>query len=203
MPLTPTVNGKAPSRNTTTELDLYAAEFAKLVDRYVPSRGEAPSAWLLRLPNEAYQYYQEGILTFGSDARTPIQRRGRLYLIHTTLLFMWMSWGKERARERFQAHANEGTRRAASLVTLETYRRAGVLAHYEVDDWFSTPVVDWGVTLISGAVQSDRVSDPELRAALQADPTVHRSVKTLVSLGASEAVPSRGKLELESSSPSR
>jgi len=116
---------------------------------------------------------------------------------------MWMSWGKETARERFQAHTKEGSRHAASLVTLETYRRAGVLAHYDVDDWFSTPVADWGISLISGAVENDRVTDPELRAALQETPTVHCSVKTLVSLGAIEAVPSRGKLELQSSTPNR
>ena len=99
MSATRPANAKALPRNTTKELDIYAAEFAKLVDRHSPTRSDTPTDWLRRLPDEAYRYFQEGISTFGSDAKTPIERRGRLYLIHSALLFMWMSWGKDEARE--------------------------------------------------------------------------------------------------------
>lgn len=193
---TRTVSAKALPRNTTKELDIYAAEFAKLVDKHSPSRSDAPSGWLRRLPDEAFTYYQEGVSTFGSEARTPIERRGRLYLIHTALLFMWMSWGKETARERFQSQANEGTRRAASLVTLEHYRRAGVLAHYDTDDWFFQPVGEWTVSLISGAVNVEAVADDALRAVLRGQTTVSCDVLTLSSLRAQEAIPGRMSLSL-------
>lgn len=196
MSATRTVNAKALPRNTTKELDVYAAEFAKLVDRHSPTRSDTPAHWLRRLPDEAYRYFQEGVSTFGSDAQTPIERRGRLYLIHTALLFMWMSWGKDKARERFQCHANEGTRRAASLVTLEHYRRAGVLADFSAGDWFFQPVGKWEVSLISGAVDTDLVDDEELRDALQAHPKVDCDVLTLSGLRAEEAIPTRTSLSL-------
>jgi hypothetical protein len=191
-----TVSAKALPRNTTKELDIYAAEFAKLVDKHSPSRSDTPSDWLQRLPDEAYRYYREGVSTFGSDAQTPIERRGRLYLIHTSLLFMWMSWGKETARERFQSQPNEGTRRAASLVTLEHYRRAGVLAQYEPSDWFSQDVGEWSVTLISGAVDLDAVEDDALLEALRNQTTVDCDVLTLSSLRVQTAIPERESLSL-------
>jgi hypothetical protein len=184
------------SSDATTELDIYAAEFAKLVDRHTPSRRDAPAGWLRRLPDEALQYYWKGIATFGSAAQTPIERRGRLYLIHTTLLFMWMSWGKSTARERFQARPDEGTRRTASLVTLEHYRRGGVLADYEVDDWFSAPVDEWAVTLISGAVDDASVPDASRRAALRQETTVRLDVGTLAQLRAAGAIPAPSALSL-------
>jgi hypothetical protein len=182
--------------NTTKELDIYAAEFAKLVDRHTPSRRDTPSVWLRRLPDEAFQYYRQGVSTFGSAARTPIERRGRLYLIHTALLFMWMSWGKSTARERFQRRANEATRRAASLVTLERYRRAGVLANYEASDWFAEPVGEWTATLVSGAVDAEQVPDEELCARLRAQPTVSCSVRVFSRLRAGGAIPARKALSL-------
>jgi len=196
-PTSRTVNAKALPRNRTKELDIYAAEFAKLVDRHSPSRSDVPSEWLRRLPDEAYRYYQEGVSTFGSEARTPIERRGRLYLIHTSLLFMWMSWGKQTARECFQAQANEGTRRAASLVTLEHYRRAGVVAHYETDHWFNQPVGQWTAALISGAVRLDRVPAGDLNDAIQRQTTVECSVRTFARLRTEGALPSRSALSLD------
>lgn len=196
MATTRTAKVDSSPRNTTKELDIYAAEFAKLVDRYAPSRGDRPSDWLRRLPDEAYHYYQEGVSTFGSDARTPIERRGRLYLIHTALLFMWMNWGKTTARERFQSDPNEGTRRAASLITLERYRRAGVLAHYESNDWFSAPVAEWTVSLISGAVDPKKVRDDALRTAIQNQTTVNSTVGTFSKLRSVGAIPSRDALQI-------
>jgi hypothetical protein len=196
MPSTRTVSAKALPEKTTKELDIYAAEFAKLVDRHTPSRHDGPSDWLRRLPDEAFEYFAQGISTFGDAARTPIERRGRLYLIHTALLFLWMSWGKDAARERFEEDADEATRRAASLVTIEHYRRAGVLATYDANDWFSRPVGAWTVSLISGAVDVERVADDSLRAALRVQTTVSCSVNSFGALRAAAAVPSRDSLSL-------
>jgi hypothetical protein len=198
MATTGTTRAKGLPRNRTKELDIYAAEFAKLVDRHSPSRSDTPSEWLRRLPDEAYRYYQEGVSTFGSEARSPIERRGRLYLIHTSLLFMWMSWGKKTARECFQTQANEGTRRAASLVTIEHYRRAGVLANYETNHWFNQPASQWTVALISGAVRLDRVPAGELTEAIQRQTTVRCSVRRFARLRRQGALPSRSALSLDS-----
>jgi len=186
----------AVAGNTASELDVYAAEFAKLVDRHMPSRDDSPSEWLRRLPDEVYHYYQEGVSTFGAEAQTPIERRGRLYLIHTSLLFMWMSWGKKKARERFQCQASQSTRRAASLVSLEQYRRAGVIAQYEPADWFFQPVDEWTVSLVSDAVERERVADEALREMLRDRATVNCPVSTFATLRASGAVPSRESLDL-------
>jgi hypothetical protein len=189
MTTTRTARTKGISGKTATELDIYAAEFAKLVDRHSPSRSDTPSEWLRRLPDEAYHYYREGVASFGADARTPIERRGRLYLIHTALLFLWMNWGKQKARERFQCKANESTRRAASLVTLERYRRAGVLAHVEPADWFFQPVAEWSVSLRSAAVETETVGDPALRAALRNREVVDSTVAAFSRLRMNEGVP--------------
>ena len=183
--------------NTTAELDLYAAEFAKLVDRYAPSRTDAPSDWLQQLPDEAFSYYHHGTLTFGREAKTPIERRGRLYLIHTALVFMWMTWGKSKARRLFQSHAHKGTRRAASLVMLEHYRRGGVLSTYNVYDWFFRPVDQWQVTLVCEAVQADQVEDAPLQRSLRAETVTQCSAKAFSQLRASGALPSRGRLTLD------
>jgi photoactive yellow protein len=149
---------------------------------------------LRRLPEEVFQYYWNGISTFGADARTPMQRRGRLYLMHTALLFMWMSWGKQTAHKRFQAHARRGTRRAASLVSLDIDRRAGVLAQYETDDWFSQPVEAWSVTLITGVVDIGKVTDDALREALRVETVLTCDATTLSELRAEGAVPKRTSL---------
>ena len=178
------------------ELDIYTAEFAKLVDRYLPSRASTPSAWLARLPDEAFLYYHRGTATFGREARTPIERRGRLYLIHTTLVFMWMSWGKPTARDRFQSHAERGTRRAASLIALEHYRRAGVLADYGVFSWFFEPIGQWDTPLISAAVRADRVPDADLRADLRETPVLDCSADTFSTLRSAGALPGRDALVL-------
>jgi hypothetical protein len=181
---------------TASELDIYAAEFAKLVDRYPPTPSDVPAAWLSRLPNEAFLYYHRGTATFGREARSPIERRGRLYLIHTALVFMWMSWGKPTARDRFRSYAEKGTRRAASLISLEHYRRAGVLADYTVFSWFFEPVGQWDVSLISAAVRTDRVSAPEIRSALREGPVVHCSADTFAALRSAGALPRRDALVL-------
>jgi hypothetical protein len=196
MPSTRTVSARALPRNTAKELDIYAAEFAKLVDRHTPSRSDTPSAWLRRLPNEAFNYYKEGVSTFGSDAQTPIERRGRLYLIHTALLFMWMSWGKDTARERFTSHANEATRRAASLITLERYRRVGVLADYDTSHWFLQPVDEWRAILISGAVDRTSVADDALAATLRDETTASCSVRTFSRLRTEGAIASRASFSI-------
>lgn len=197
MPSTRSVSTEPSPSEATTELDIYAAEFAKLVDRHTPSRRDTPSDWLRELPDEAFQYYQKGIATFGSSAQTPIERRGRLYLIHTTLLFMWMSWGKATARERFQHHPDAGTRRASSLVSLEHYRRAGVIEGFHPTDWFFDPVADWPVSILSDAVDRERVSDEKLRTALREQALVRRDVSTLSALRAEGAVPPPKALSLD------
>ena len=192
-----TASSEAFSETATKELDVYAAEFAKLVATYTPSRSDAPSAWLGRLPDEALDYYHRGISTFGTDAGTPVERRGRLYLIHTSLLFMWMNWGKDTARTRFQEHLEKGTRRTASLVMLEYYRRAGVLTHYDVPNWFYQPVEEWTVCLKTDALDPEQVSDGDLKRALQTQDLFVCEMPVLSSLHATGAIPSLHKLSLE------
>lgn len=192
-----TVSAHALPDGDTNELDLYAAEFAKLVSRYSPYRHEAPSAWLSRLPNEVYLYFHRGTTTFGRDARTPIERRGRLYLIHTALVFMWMNWGKSTARQRFQSKAEKGTRRAASLIALEHYKRGGVFADYNTFDWFFQPVDEWTVTLISAAVRSERIPDPELKDSVEETPLAQCTVGTISALRSASALPARKNLVLD------
>lgn len=189
-----TPNG--PPTDTTAELDIYAAEFAKLVDRYAPSRTESPSDWLRRLPDEAFSYYHRGTTTFGREAETPIERRGRLYLIHTALVFMWMTWGKSKARRLFQSHAHKGTRRAASLIMLEHYRRGGVLSTYDAYDWFFQPVDQWQVTLVCETVRAERVQDAALQRSLRAEKVTRCPAKTFSELRSSEALPTRDRLDL-------
>jgi hypothetical protein len=181
------------------ERDVFAAEFAKLVDSYTPSRTEAASKWLGRLPSEAFYYYRSGIATFGTGAGSPIERRGRLYLIHTALVFMWMSWGEETARERFRSHPQRGVRRTASLVTLECYRRGGIVARYEAPGWFFRPVADWPVTLISAAVRTEEISKnspskDSLARKLSERSQLETTVESLRSLRNDHAVPSLRKL---------
>lgn len=185
------------STGETSELDIYAAEFAKLVERHPPSRRKPPSDWLARLPNEAFLYYHQGTSTFGRKAQTPIERRGRLYLIHTALVFMWMSWGKETARKRFQSHPDEGTRRAASVITLEHYKRGGVFADYTIDNWFFQPVGEWEATLFSAAVDIDNVPEADLRTSLHHKSALQCNVNTIATLRAADALPNRSALVLD------
>lgn len=180
------------------EQDIFAEEFAQLVNRYTPSQTEAPSEWLSRLPTEVFKYYRRGIATFGEEATAPIERRGRLYLMHTALVFMWMSWGKTTARERFQAHSSRGTQRAASIIILECYRRAGKVMHYGVPSWFYQPVEQWSVALISAAIQLETVSDPTLKAKLAEKTVIRTDVSDLSTLRAAGALPSLGDLSIDS-----
>ena len=182
--------------HSASELDIFAAEFAKLVERYRPSRKKRPADWLARLPIEAFKYYDRGLASFGGDAHTPIERRGRLYLMHTALLFMWMSWGKDTARRRFKATPNEGTCRAASLVTLEYYKRCGIIAHYDPSDWFFAPVPDWTVALITNGMNARQATAPSTRSAIRDNRTLTRDVRTLTRLRDQGAVPKRQDLSL-------
>jgi hypothetical protein len=197
MPANRLLTQPSTSADNSAELDLYAAEFAKLVRRYPPSRTDFPSDWLTRLPDEAFSYYHRGTATFGRTAQSPMERRGRLYLIHTALVFMWMRWGKKTAGERFQVHAERGTRRAASLITLEHYRRGNVLARYTTPDWFLTPVQKWEIELVSAAVRTDQVPDETLRRAVRTQKLVSGTAKTLSTLRKAGALPGRAELRLE------
>lgn len=197
MPSTQVLSSDALSTGNATELDIYAAEFAKLVEGHPPSRQAHPSTWLSRLPNEAFLYYHRGTSTFGRDARTPIERRGRLYLIHTALVFMWMSWGKSAARKRFQSHPDKGTRRAASLITLEHYKRGGVFASYNTEHWFFQPVAEWEVSLSSATVDTGQVPQGDFRSTLKAQDIVECTVDTVSSLRTADALPNRGDLTLD------
>jgi hypothetical protein len=186
-----------PDNSSTTELDIYAAEFAKLVNRYAPSRTDQPSDWLGRLPDEAFHYYNRGISTFGGEATSPIDRRGRLYLVHTALVFMWLSWGKTAARKRFQTDADEGTSRAASLITLEHYKRAGVLTAYKTYDWFSQPVEEWTVSINAASVRMEALPpSADLRDVLREQNAVRSTVDILSKLQSIGGVPSRSALSL-------
>jgi hypothetical protein len=189
------VEGPAPA-DTQDELDRYADEFADLVRQCPPSRTEAPSDWLARLPAEIFAYYDHGVATFGGRAQTPAQRRGRLYLLHTALVLMWMNWGKQGARERLESQTRSGARRAAYLTTLEAYRRGGVLADYDASGWFSAPVDDWSVALVSEAVATKAVEDADLRAALEREAVVPTDTGTLSALRTAGAIPRRSELAL-------
>jgi len=185
------------STATSKELDVYAAEFAKLVARHTPHRDQTPVEWLGRLPDEAFHYYQRGISTFGQEATTPVERRGRLYLIHTSLLFMWMRWGKKTARKRFRTHLREGTRRASSLVKLEYLRRAGVLINYTVPNWFYQPVDEWTAALVADKVHLETMPGGSIKNRLQEQDLVECSVATLSSLQAAGIIPPLSALSLE------
>lgn len=194
---TVTANSPLSDKPSETELDIYAAEFAKLVNRYAPSRTDLPSDWLRRLPDEAFHYYDRGISTFGGEAKSPIDRRGRLYLVHTALVFMWMSWGKTTARKRFQSDAHKGTCRAASLITLEHYKRGGVLTEYKTYDWFFQPVKEWSISLNSASVSSEALPpDADIQTDLQEQNTIRDTVTLLSKLRSAEAIPTRRNLSL-------
>jgi hypothetical protein len=194
---TAAVKNELPPDREADPLDRYAREFAELVRQHPPERGEEHIlTWPRRVPDEVFRYYRSGIRSYGREARTPVERRGRLYLMHTTLLFMWMDWGRSMAEERFRARTARGTRRTASLITLELYRRAGVLDAIEVGDWFWQPVEDWEVRLIREAVSPSNVSRASLRKRLSETPVVSCPVGTFSELRTHGAVPSLTELTL-------
>lgn len=182
---------------SSKELDVYAAEFAKLVAQCTPHRDGVPDDWLRQLPDEAFDYYREGIATFGEEAASPVERRGRLYLIHTCLLFMWISWGREKARTRFRNHLSKGTRRAASLVKLEYLRRAGVLSDYDVPNWFYQPVDEWTAALVTEDVQLKTIPDGEMKRKLQEQDVVQCRMTTLSTLQGAGIIPPLPALSLK------
>lgn len=183
--------GAAQSFQTSShELDRYAHEFATLVEQYRPRRGRDQIVqWIRELPDEVFRYYRMGIASYGSEDLTTNERRGRLYLTHTALLFMWMTWGKDAAKERFRSEAREGTRRAASLIQLEQYRRAGVIRDYELDDWYWQPVANWSVTVNTGTVDVARVSDVRLATMVRTDDVAKCPVDAFTALRTDGAVP--------------
>ncbi len=178
------------------ELDRYSEEFAALIEQHPPVPNGTPSDWLRRLPDEVFQYYQHGISTFGQEAESTDQRRGRLYLLHTSLVFMWMKWGRQQVRERFPDHAKKGTRRVGRLATLEYYRRGDILIDYEVEDWLHQPVEEWTATVHAAGVSPDAVLDTSLREAVQENDEVTMSVAQLSHLLEEGAIPSRHELSL-------
>lgn len=188
-------DGEAPA-DRQGDLDRYADEFANLVRQCPPARSEAPSDWLGRLPAEVYTYYAHGVHTFGARARTPAQHRGRLYLLHTALVLMWIEWGREEVRERLESQTRKGARRAAYLTTLEAYRRGGVLSDYETSGWFAAPVDDWSVGVVSEAVATEAVDDADLRGAFEREPVVQTDMGTLSALRDAGAIPGRNALAL-------
>ena len=110
---------------------------------------------------------------------------------------MWMSWGRETACARFQAHLRKGTRRAAALVKLEAYRRAGVLVDYDIPNWFFQPTEKWLVTLQTAAVRDDAVPDAGLTKTLRTQTTLDCPAGVLSALRAAGALPSLWDLSLE------
>jgi hypothetical protein len=173
----------------------YADEFADLVRRNPPSHDDgAVVDWMKALPDGVYETYRRGIESYGCSEPTGDERRGRLYLTHTALLFMWISWGETTARDRFRTKAREATRRAAHIATLELYRRAGVLRAYTIDHWFESPVERWGVVLDTRAVDAAHVEDADLADALDSLDAVAGTVALLSRLRAAGAVPSPSDL---------
>jgi hypothetical protein len=185
------------SASTLSELDVYAAEFAKLVAKHTPRRTDTPSEWLGRIPDEAFRYYQHGLLTFGREAEMPIERRGRLYLIHTSLLFMWMTWGRETARKRFRTQLRKGTRRASSLVKLEYLHRTQVLADYDVPDWFYQPVDEWTARVLTEKVDVASAPNGQVKEQLRNERIVECRMPLLSSLQTAGVIPSLPQLQLK------
>lgn len=188
-------------QSPSNELDRYAEEFATLVEQHRPRRGrDQILEWIRGLPDAIYPYYRKGIASYGSDALTAGERRGRLYLTHTALLLMWMTWGKDAAKERFRTDAREGTRRAASLIQLEQYRRAGVLDDYALDDWYWQPVEEWTVSIHADAIDESQVEGDRLLAMRDEDDVVRCSVKTFTALRERNVVPPLHRLAVEDAS---
>ena len=184
------------STGATEELDRYSEEFATLVSQWPPAPDEAPVDWLRRLPDEAFAYFQQGVATFGRKPQSPGQRRGRLYLLHTALVLMWIRWDREQAEKKFRAEAQEGTRRTGRLTTLEYYRRGGVLVDYEVEDWLYQPVGEWSVDLSSAAVDPGALSNTSLREKMIDQSVVTMSLDQMRALLKMGAIPSPDAVSL-------
>lgn len=178
------------------ELERYAGEFAELVKRCPPRRHEPPYNWLSRLPDEAFEYFRAGITTFGQEAESPHQRRGRLYLLHAALVLLWIRWGKQKSRSKLRARPTESLQRTGRLAVLEYYRRAGILAGYTAEDWFDQPVGEWQVTLITAAVDLERVPHSDLREALRNRSVCELSLQQMRGLLNEGALPSVGAVSL-------
>lgn len=196
MPSAEDVIGQVVPHRSTDELGVYAATFAKLVDRHPPNRDELPSDWLRQLPNEIYPYYQRGIETIGAEVSSPVERRGRLYLVHTTLLFLWMHCGKEDANARFQSEKDQLTQRTAAIVTLERYRRVRIVTQYDESDWCTEPLGQWPITLITGAIDTHAIPDPLLKQVIKDELTLDCDVETLKRLEDLGAIPSRSEISV-------
>jgi hypothetical protein len=190
----------APSAHFDSEREQYASEFTELVRTYPPEGNSArPSTWLRRLPKEALAYYRCGIVSYGRPVETPLEKRGRLYLMHSALLFMWMSWDRPTTEQRFRQYTSRGTYRASSLITLELYRRGGVLADFEVEDWFWQPVAEWTVHLKSEATSISKVPNERLAGRLGETSVLSCSVDDFSDLRSYHAVAGLSGLPLASS----
>jgi hypothetical protein len=183
--------GQHPVSVERAKLDQFSEEFALLVERYVPSFGNRPSEWLSRLPTEVFRYYNHGIASFGRTPTTDSEKRGRLYLLHTALVLLWMRWGREGARERLETSAREMVRRAALLTGLEHYRREEILTGYESKGWFRLSTHQWVVRIRSASVDTSNISDPSLKVRFQHQPMVSIVVDTLSELSTNGSIPRR------------
>lgn len=176
------------------ELDLLSEEFALLVRKHTPSFGSKPAEWLRCLPTEVFFYYGRGSTSFGRAAQSKDERRGRTYLLHTALVLLWMRWSKEGARKRLVKNVKKGVRRAARLTCLERYRRGGVLAEYDSEDWFSASSDRWSVLIKPGSVSIGKVDSPSLRDTLETDQPVEITTDELARLSRQRAIPRQSNL---------
>jgi len=188
-------NGHRGAR-TAKKSDRFSEEFADLVRQRPPSLGNEPGRWLSRLPAELFRYYDRGVASFGHRPQSDRERRGRVYLLHTALVLLWMEWGRKGARRRLREQTQKAVRRTARLTCLEHYRRGGVLTDYESRRWFGAESGRWAVSVRSSAVDTERVSSPALRAALETAPVAETSVEGLSALCRERAVPKRADLPL-------
>lgn len=189
---------KSPGPFSSQKLDRFAEEFALLVQKYPPTFGRAPAGWLARLPAEVFRYYNRGISSFGRSTQSNMEERGRLYLLHTALVLLWMRWGKDGTRRRLRKNTRKGVRRVARLVCLEHYRRGGVLVKYESREWFNAPNEGWSVSIRSNPVDVENVPIASLREAFEASPVVEITMDKLSLLAQEGAIPKRTDLPLES-----
>jgi hypothetical protein len=127
-----------------------------------------------------------------------VEKRGRLYLLHTALVLLWMRWGKDGARRRLRKNTQRGVRRTARLACLEHYRRGEVLVEYESREWFSVPNERWSVSIRSNPVDVENVPIASLREVFEASPVVEITMDKLSLLAQEGAIPKRMDLSLES-----
>lgn len=191
---TASVNGKQSSSSNSRKLDRFSEEFALLVRKHVPSFGKKPADWLARLPSEVFFYYSRGNASFGRPIQSEIEERGRLYLLHTALVLLWMRWGKKGARRRLRGDTQKGVRRTARLTCLERYRRAKVLAEYNSGEWFNISPERWTVAIRSSSVDLGRVASGSLRESLQAGGLIEVTTDELAMLSRERAIPRQADL---------